>query len=794
MSNLTLTLGWSWQSFYTIRTRWFTPGVPHCKWSGISCNALGNVTRIALAFTGLKGTLPSSVATLAELYALDLQLNALVGTLPPGLGKLRKLKTLELARNGFTGTLPSLAECKELLFLSFEYNMIGGTLPEFQNNPRLRELKVTSNRLHGTIPPKLWRLKHLAQVTVSFNQFTGTLDGIANAKWLYSLQAEGMDLNGTLPAGMCNTSMEYLQLSDNSFHGPFPECYGSLTNMKVLALANNSIRGTIPEAFGNWEHLIQLNLGQNALHGSIPQNITKLRKLVYLGLNSNRLSSTIPATLFSQLPKLTTVLMHSNLLSGRIPSFNTPKLRILLLSNNLLTGPVPWASLFAERPVPTVQTFSWHGKTIINNCSVYDPNTDSAQYDTCCDNIYFINDQNAACIQAGQLASGAYLEHAVDSVGLSGNRLNGALPRSIPRTVQHFMIDTNSFTGQLPDFSHNVDLKTLVVHANKFGGQLHLPVDRNTSVNTSLELSTLYTHNNRLSCPIVASPGGYKSTLKTLVLTGNYFTGPIPNWLPMSTAHSLFLDPDSDLEMLLVSLGLAALGLALLLALSAAVHGSQWKSFFWFSSTPGLQQFEFYCFKVLAALSVPYIAGLLPIFLAGANFYECGGWWLSTTSSYLSDAPSLEWLAAGCACFAAAGCSIAIEFLHHHAIAQYPEQSTTRHSWSSLAMLWALWGVLLLFLSIPPGIYALTSSIPDDNTLHLNGSLVVLLFHNFAGVLLFIIVVVICPPVAQSITRCVLGCHDSWISCKMLLIARLITGPKARQSDSDFIIISGLTN
>ena len=84
-----------------------------------------------------------------------------------------------------------------------------------------------------------------------------------------------------------------LNLSSNSFHGPFPTFFGKFSTIRVLDLSENHLIGVIPDNIGELQNLRFLNLSGNNLTGVIPDGLWKLYNLIGLGLSSNSLVGTL---------------------------------------------------------------------------------------------------------------------------------------------------------------------------------------------------------------------------------------------------------------------------------------------------------------------------------------------------------------------------------------------------------------------------------------------------------------------------------------------------------------------
>ncbi|PWA42390.1 leucine-rich repeat receptor-like protein kinase family protein [Artemisia annua] len=105
-----------------------------CSWFGISCNADGNIYRLNLTSSKLKGTLnqfPFSI--LHDVTDFNLSVNNFFGRIPPEIGLLSKLVYLNLSDNQFSGVIP----------------------PEISQLVNLVELGLSKNLLEGSIPPTI---------------------------------------------------------------------------------------------------------------------------------------------------------------------------------------------------------------------------------------------------------------------------------------------------------------------------------------------------------------------------------------------------------------------------------------------------------------------------------------------------------------------------------------------------------------------------------------------------------------------------------------------------------------
>jgi hypothetical protein len=263
----------------------------HCKWSGITCNAVGSVTKIVmsssgfylgemsklnlscfpnlvrlhLSNTGLQGSIPVEVGTLSKLTYLDLSYNTLTGPIPSTLGNLTNLEYLSLVFNHINDPIPStLGNLTNLKYLSLVFNKITGPIPSTLGNlTNLKYLSLDSNHINGLIPSTLGNLTHLKELYLQSNQ-----------------------INGSIPSELGNLrSLENLNLSHNFISGEALVELGFIDNLSSLDISYNYLTGNIPNSYSSIQ---TVNLSYNSLTGSIPTRnksiVTKAIICVSIGI------------------------------------------------------------------------------------------------------------------------------------------------------------------------------------------------------------------------------------------------------------------------------------------------------------------------------------------------------------------------------------------------------------------------------------------------------------------------------------------------------------------------------
>ena len=252
------TAGDDWRN----KTKWKSTD-PLGDWHGVTTNAAGRVTGLALRVNYLDGSIPADLGDLTYLDTMNLAENSLNGPIPADLGDLTYLQTLNLGYNDdLTGSIPAaLGNLTNLTTLSLRSNDLSGPIPAALGGlTNLETLNLSANKLTGSIPTALGGLTNLKILSLFDNSMTGSipaaLGGLTNLETL-NLNATG--LSGSLPVALGGlTNLETLELSSNSLTGSIPTALGNLTNLEGLYLDANSLTGSIPTELGDLSNLLDL--------------------------------------------------------------------------------------------------------------------------------------------------------------------------------------------------------------------------------------------------------------------------------------------------------------------------------------------------------------------------------------------------------------------------------------------------------------------------------------------------------------------------------------------------------
>ncbi|KAJ1450953.1 hypothetical protein M885DRAFT_31186 [Pelagophyceae sp. CCMP2097] len=160
---------WEWSDGWSA-------SVDVATWFGVSAKN-GRITGVALFSNGLRGELPPSLGSLANLRELLLHHNLLVGAIPTSVWKLQLLHTLDLSSNRFSGCIPSaIGAMRCLEYLNLSSNRLSGEIPpELGMLARLEALHLDHNSLAGALPASLGDLESLELLNVSHCWLQGPL-------------------------------------------------------------------------------------------------------------------------------------------------------------------------------------------------------------------------------------------------------------------------------------------------------------------------------------------------------------------------------------------------------------------------------------------------------------------------------------------------------------------------------------------------------------------------------------------------------------------------------------------
>ncbi|XP_004249557.1 leucine-rich repeat receptor protein kinase HPCA1 [Solanum lycopersicum] len=320
------------------------------SWEGVTCNN-SRVTALGLSTMGLRGKLSGDIGGLTELISLDLSFNrGLTGSLSPRIGDLQKLNILILAGCSFSGSIPrELGRLSELSFLALNSNNFTGEIPRTLGNlSKLYWLDLADNQLTGPIPvstfssPGLDLLKKAKHFHFNKNQLSGSIPDIlfSSDMVLIHVLFDGNQLSGSIPftLGLVQT-LEVLRLDRNALNGSVPSNLNNLTSIVELNLAHNKLSGLLPDLTG-MNSLNYLDLSNNSFHKSeAPIWFSTLESLTTLVIEYGSLHGSVPQKLFA-LPQLQQVKLRNNALNDTLNmgGISGRQLTLVDLQNNEISS------------------------------------------------------------------------------------------------------------------------------------------------------------------------------------------------------------------------------------------------------------------------------------------------------------------------------------------------------------------------------------------------------------------------------------------------------------------------
>ncbi|XP_009758235.1 receptor-like protein EIX2 [Nicotiana sylvestris] len=190
--------------------------------------------------------------------------------------------------------------------------------------------------------PSLSNLENLEMEDVDLSNVTNWLQVINMLPSLVDLRLYKCSLHHIPPLLHHNfSSLETLDLSGNNFSSSIPKWVFNLPNLVSLNLAYSNLIGAIPREAGNVTKLRNLYLAYNKLNSTIPNWIYRCKDLDSLFLNANNIKGLV-SNAISNLSSITSIDLSENMLSGKLPNVigKLSKLSSLSLSKNLFEGEV----------------------------------------------------------------------------------------------------------------------------------------------------------------------------------------------------------------------------------------------------------------------------------------------------------------------------------------------------------------------------------------------------------------------------------------------------------------------
>ncbi|XP_059658643.1 receptor-like protein EIX1 [Cornus florida] len=345
-------------------------------WLFISLNGLDTLN---LQFCGFHGPIPSGLRNMTVLRNLVLSYNSFSSTIPDWLYSFSHLEYLDLSFCDFQSVIASaIGNLTSVAMLDFSFNKLVGKLPRpFENLCNLKEIVLSGTSIGGSVSEvfnifskcilgglktldlsgtrlsgnfhdatqQLTQSKNMAALVLSscllFNYIPVSLEGLSTLQYL---DINNNSLSGHIPASLGElSSLKYLDFADNNFSGPVPESLGQLAKLEVFWMSGNSLQGVISEVhFANLTRLREFSCTENHLVLQVDPTWVPQFHLDMLTLGSGQLGPKFPPWLCSQ-KNLAVLDISNNGISDVIPNWFwnlSSKVYFLNLSRNHFYGEI----------------------------------------------------------------------------------------------------------------------------------------------------------------------------------------------------------------------------------------------------------------------------------------------------------------------------------------------------------------------------------------------------------------------------------------------------------------------
>uniref|UniRef100_A0A5B7BMI1 non-specific serine/threonine protein kinase n=1 Tax=Davidia involucrata TaxID=16924 RepID=A0A5B7BMI1_DAVIN len=381
---------------------------------------------------------------------------------------------------------------------------------------RVRSLRLVGLDLSGTIPPQLSNLSSLEVLNLYNNSFYGQIPKeFSRLTLLEDIILAGNSINGTIPVGLSQCyGLKLIALEVNQLNGRLPPELGNLPRLQVLDVAVNNLTGVIPPTFGNLTSLTSLSLARNHFFGPIPNELGHLQNLRYLQLSENQFTGKIPNSISNVSSLVYLSLAHNNI-SGQVPTDMWTSLEQIFLGNNKLEGLIPASLSNASQ----IQDLDLSSNNLQGTVPLFGNMKNLVKLHLGVNNLSSTTELNLQVMNS--LSNCTHLEYLM----LNSNRLAGEFPSSVANLSTHlkeFCVDDNSLTGSFPQgFEKFQNLIALSMYQNSFTGEIP------SSIGNLQQLGRFMVQQNSFSGQ-VPDIFGNLTRLNILTLGYNHFSGRIP--------------------------------------------------------------------------------------------------------------------------------------------------------------------------------------------------------------------------------------------------------------------------
>uniref|UniRef100_A0A5B7B043 non-specific serine/threonine protein kinase n=1 Tax=Davidia involucrata TaxID=16924 RepID=A0A5B7B043_DAVIN len=413
-----------------------------------------------------------------------------------------RVSQIQVQGLGLKGPLPkSLNQLSELSNLGLQKNQFNGMLPSFSGLSELRYAYLDYNNF-DSIPSDFF-------------------DGLVN---LQVLALDGNPLNATtgwsLPTELQNSvQLANLSLMNCNLAGPLPEFLGNMSSLNVLMMSLNRISGAIPASFKDSSLQILWLNGQSGGGMTGPIDVVaSMVSLTSLWLHGNHFSGKIPENI-GDLPYLKDLNLNSNDLVGLIPtSLASMELDKLDLNNNHFMGSIPKFKTVSATYKSNPFCLTDPGALCTPEVMALLEFLDGVNYPSRLVSSWSGNDP----CQGQWLGLSCNANQELYIINLPKSNLTGTLSPSIANldSLTQIKLGSNHLTGPIPmNWTSLKSLTTLDLSGNnispplpKFSSTVKLVIDRNPLLNSNQSETTPSPENSPSSGGLQSPPNNPSST------------------------------------------------------------------------------------------------------------------------------------------------------------------------------------------------------------------------------------------------------------------------------------------
>ncbi|KAK4285841.1 hypothetical protein QN277_002481 [Acacia crassicarpa] len=263
-------------------------------------------------------------------------------------------------------------------------------------------------------------------------------------------------------------------------------------------------------------HITSIILREGSLQGSLPQELVRLPHLQNLILTRNYLTGTIPPLWGSM--KLVTIILLANRLTGSIPTelANISTLQILNIGFNQFSGNLPPEL----GKLPQLQRLHLASNNFTGEIPATFAGLTKLTHFRISDNQFF-----------GKIPDFIGNWKDLRILAIVGSGLSGPIPAGLSLLVNSVDLRISNLNGpdsKFPQLDNMKKLETVILRSCNIVGSLRLDFIENMPYLIALDLSF-----NKLSGEMPSSFPS-QSQVKSLYLSGNMLSGPVPDWLMKS--------------------------------------------------------------------------------------------------------------------------------------------------------------------------------------------------------------------------------------------------------------------